>query len=106
MVKYGVKQSMSTVSKLRMGIQSPVDSGDYFICRLSYIGRHKRNGETFEKVSYNSDRRWEIGVSEYWIVNDHEEKDTNLECMKFYGCMYHSYMLTFEILFPFWSYCR
>jgi hypothetical protein len=34
MVKYGVKQSMSTVSKLRMGIQSPADSEDYFICRL------------------------------------------------------------------------
>jgi hypothetical protein len=57
MVKYGVKQSMSTVSKLHMGMQSPADSEDYFICRLSYIGRHKRNGETFEKVSYNSDRR-------------------------------------------------
>ena len=34
MVKYGVKQSMSTVSKLGNGIQTPVDSEDYFICRL------------------------------------------------------------------------
>ena len=36
MVKYGVKQSMSTVSKLGTGIQSPADSEDYFVCKLCF----------------------------------------------------------------------
>ncbi len=48
---------MSTVIKLGTGIQSPADSEDYFICRLSYIGKYRRNGKTLEDLSYNSDRR-------------------------------------------------
>jgi len=53
---------MTTVSKL--GIKCPADSEGYFVCRLSHIGKYRRNGTTLEEVPYSSDRRRESGVSE------------------------------------------
>jgi hypothetical protein len=47
-------KQMTTVSKL--GIQCPSDNEDYFVCRLSYISKYRRNDTTFEDVSYNPDR--------------------------------------------------
>jgi hypothetical protein len=52
---------MTAVSKL--GIQCPSDNEDHFVCRLSYIGKYRRNNTTFEDASYNPDRHGEGGMS-------------------------------------------